>query len=379
MPYSQLLTFQADGATLLQLVAPCGTRRLSPATILSTVGFHQRLDLGLHLRAARDCHLPAAGVFLVARGFVDRSREEPFPRRPFRANVRVADDSLSASDGDRLTRWLRLPGCTSISWIAGPALCRSMPITSPWVVQPKYRHVSYGGTMAAPVRKLIFDTSAINKLRKDQDAPALLTGLGLVYHIGITETAISEVIATADEAERDALLNTLKRLLACGSALMPFNWIIERQAEAYQRDPSGFDWRQINIRVKAAEEEIARQKFVHDVSAQTRKEQKALDTGFQQIFRDAEPAFQKLFLSGQERPSLKEVTEHLIGAGGAHREIGAGLFERATGTRPDEATIQNFIERCPPFRAPTRGPVLRSIRYVYTRQKDAVAREGWPE
>lgn len=205
--------------------------------------------------------------------------------------------------------------------------------------------------MAAPVRKLIFDTSAINKLRKDQDAPALLSGLGLVYHIGITETAISEVIATADEAERDALLNTLKRLLACGSALMPFNWIIERQAEEYQRDPSGFDWRQINIRVKAAEEEIARQKFVHDVSAQTRKEQKAWDTGFQQIFRDAEPAFQKLFLSGQERPSLKEVTEHLMGAGGAHREIGAGLFERATGTRPDEATIQNFIERCPPFRA----------------------------
>src|ERR1035441_3157854 len=90
MPYSQLLTFQADGATLLQLVAPCGTRRLSPATILSTVGFHQRLDLRLHLRAARDCHLPAAGVFLVTRGFVDRSREEPFPRTPFRASVRQA-------------------------------------------------------------------------------------------------------------------------------------------------------------------------------------------------------------------------------------------------------------------------------------------------
>src|ERR1017187_597482 len=39
MPYFQLLTFQADGANLLQLVEPCGTRRLSPATILSTLGF----------------------------------------------------------------------------------------------------------------------------------------------------------------------------------------------------------------------------------------------------------------------------------------------------------------------------------------------------
>src|ERR1017187_4860401 len=103
MPYSQLLTFQADGATLLQLVAPCGTRRLSPATILSTVGFHPRLDLGLHLRAARDCHLPAAGVFLVATGFVDRSREEPFPRRPFRANVRVADDTDGQADSGKAT------------------------------------------------------------------------------------------------------------------------------------------------------------------------------------------------------------------------------------------------------------------------------------
>src|ERR1017187_1759745 len=83
MPYSQLLTFQADGATLLQLVAPCGTRRLSPATILSTVGFHQRLDLGLHLRAARDCHLPAAGVFLVARGFATGTGRSHFPEGRF--------------------------------------------------------------------------------------------------------------------------------------------------------------------------------------------------------------------------------------------------------------------------------------------------------
>src|ERR1035441_10636489 len=88
MPYSQLLTFQADGATLLQLVAPCGTRRLSPATILSTVGFHQRLDLGLHLRAARDCHLPAAGVFLVARGFATGTGRSHFPETPFLASVR---------------------------------------------------------------------------------------------------------------------------------------------------------------------------------------------------------------------------------------------------------------------------------------------------
>src|ERR1019366_8285392 len=56
-------------AHLWRIGAFWGFRRLRAATILSTVGFHQRLDRGLHLRAARDCHLPAAGVLLVGRGF----------------------------------------------------------------------------------------------------------------------------------------------------------------------------------------------------------------------------------------------------------------------------------------------------------------------
>jgi hypothetical protein len=62
------------------------------------------------------------------------------------------------------------------------------------------------------------------------------------------------------------LLNVLKGLLANGSGLMPFNWIIEKQAQAYQGDKGGFDWKRRNIRLRAVEQEIARQEFVHDVS-----------------------------------------------------------------------------------------------------------------
>ena len=40
-----------------------------------------------------------------------------------------------------------------------------------------------------------------------------------------------------------------------------------------------------------------------------------------------------------------------MGEGGAHLEIGAGLFERAAGTRPTVEQMKDFIERCPPFRA----------------------------
>lgn len=205
--------------------------------------------------------------------------------------------------------------------------------------------------MAVPLRKLIFDTSAINKLAEDQDRHAIIAALGLLYHIGITETAISEIIATPDKIEREALLDVVKRLLAHGNCIMPFNWIIEHHAKAYQQASAGYDWKRLNVRVAAAEEEIARQEFLHDLSDQTRTEMKEWDRQYLNIFRDAKLAFQSLFASGQTRPSVREVTEKLMGNGGAHLEIGAGLFERATGTHPGTEQIKDFIDLCPPFRA----------------------------
>src|SRR5438093_10715777 len=64
--------------------------------------------------------------------------------------------------------------------------------------------------------KLIFDTSAINKLAADPDCSAILAGLCIAYHIGITGTVLSEVVANSDDRKRGQLLDLLKRLLACG-------------------------------------------------------------------------------------------------------------------------------------------------------------------
>jgi len=40
--------------------------------------------------------------------------------------------------------------------------------------------------MAVPLRKLIFDTNAINKIVADVDRDAIIKALGLLYQIGIT-------------------------------------------------------------------------------------------------------------------------------------------------------------------------------------------------
>ena len=132
---------------------------------------------------------------------------------------------------------------------------------------------------------------------------------------------------------------------------MPFNWIIEKHAKVYQRDPSAYDWRNVNVRFVAAEQEIAREEYVHTLGDETKRENRKAEKEFRAIFTKARPAFDKIFQSGRERPSLEEVTKVLVAEGGAHFEIAADLFERATGKRPPNSGIKDFVERCPPFKA----------------------------
>src|SRR5438128_11886211 len=116
--------------------------------------------------------------------------------------------------------------------------------------------------------KLIFDTSGINALAEDPDRKAIIEGLCIAYFVEITVTALSEVAATPDEEHRKELLDILKRLLACGQCVMPFNWIIEEHAKAHQANPAGYAWRKLIVRFQEAENEIARQEYLHKLSEQ---------------------------------------------------------------------------------------------------------------
>lgn len=103
--------------------------------------------------------------------------------------------------------------------------------------------------MSAGKRKLIFDTSGVNALAVDPDLVAIVASIGVAYHVGVTETVFAEVIADPCENERRILLNVLDRLIHVGNCIMPFQWIIEHQVKAYQRDPEGYEWRNLNVRL----------------------------------------------------------------------------------------------------------------------------------
>jgi hypothetical protein len=201
------------------------------------------------------------------------------------------------------------------------------------------------------MKKVIFDTSAINGLAEDSDAVAIIKSLGVAYRVGITVTALTEVVATTDERIRRKLLDLLKLLLTCGQCVMHFYWIIEKHAKVYKQNPNAYGWRKVKVRYEVAEREIVRQKFVHTTSDETRQENREAEREFRNTFASAKPALDKVFETGRERPSLEEVTRVLVAEGGAYFITAANLVERATGSRPTNIETKDFVERCPPFKA----------------------------
>lgn len=227
-------------------------------------------------------------------------------------------------------------------------------------------------------RKIILDTSALNALADDAQSVAIMGGLRSAYLVGVTETAISEIVANSDERRRIQLLGLLARLLKFGMCIIPFHAIVGAQSKAFLSDRDSYDWRSVNVRFAEAEGEVVRQEIIHEVSEQTRQALRGWERDFAANFSSAKPVFQRLFeMRSGERPSLEEVTARLLAEDGVNRQIASSLFERGTGTRPSKAELQDFMERCPPFRALLVGLcVSQHDRCIRAERQESLGRAG---
>ena len=61
---------------------------------------------------------------------------------------------------------------------------------------------------------------------------------------------------------------------------MPFNWIIEAHAKAYLANRAAYQWRDLIVRFREAENEIARQEYMHTLSEQTKQENRKAEKDF---------------------------------------------------------------------------------------------------
>jgi hypothetical protein len=118
---------------------------------------------------------------------------------------------------------------------------------------------------------LVFDTSAINQLTSEKEFPALAAGLTTAYSTRLTGSNISELAATQTSEKRERLLDTCQRLLAAGDCIDPFNWIVEKQIKTFDLNPMSYDWRKINVRNCAIDEQIVRRTLFDDELARLEK------------------------------------------------------------------------------------------------------------
>jgi hypothetical protein len=78
---------------------------------------------------------------------------------------------------------------------------------------------------------VIFDTSAINHLSKEQYYKGLVAALRHGFYTRVLATNFEEVAATVRSEERRALLLSVSRsLLAGGDCILPFNWLLEQHS-----------------------------------------------------------------------------------------------------------------------------------------------------
>jgi hypothetical protein len=200
---------------------------------------------------------------------------------------------------------------------------------------------------------LTLDTSAINRLADDPDCEALTAGLRSRFHLRLSFTSVSELLATENCWRRRKLLGVCRRLLESGDCIDPQHEIIRKMVSRFEASPS-FDWRDVYVRFPQAEIEISRREDISDdEAAQEREDARANNKVFVAVYDDTKPAFDRLFAAGTERlpGSVSELVTQLQGGGGAFWTLAANLYARVATKPVDETTIRRFAMRCDPFRA----------------------------
>lgn len=199
---------------------------------------------------------------------------------------------------------------------------------------------------------LVFDTSAINQLTAEKDFPAIAAGLTTAYHIRLTGSNISELVATPTSTKRASLFDCCQRLLASGDCIDPFNWIVEKHVQAFDQNALNYDWKRISVRNRQIEREIVERTLFDDDLAHEEKESAGeTKASFENYFSGMRPRFDQIFSNGTERPAtLGEFVSILQRPGGAFwTGYGRTFYARNVQHEPEEKSVRDLADRCPPF------------------------------
>src|SRR4051794_28731433 len=106
---------------------------------------------------------------------------------------------------------------------------------------------TFGGRFMDHVPVLVFDTSAINRLSKEQHWRGLVAALHHGFYTRVLATNFEEVAATVRSDERRELLVSVSRsLLGGGDCILPFNWLLEQHIQEFEKNLD-YEWQSVPV------------------------------------------------------------------------------------------------------------------------------------
>lgn len=211
--------------------------------------------------------------------------------------------------------------------------------------------------MIGDVPIVSFDTSSHNRLVEDGPlSEPVLAGLKSGLSFRFVGLSIDEMVATADPAKRAALFAYCSRIQdGLSECIYPHNELIKRMVVEHHKNPAAFNWKTVDVKAREYERAICRRELLGDekLSADQRADLKARRKEYEDMWAGLRPELEAVFQKHGEAPppTFREVVARMQAEGNLIWHMGKLLYDRAAETDASEATIKEFMEACPPFRA----------------------------
>jgi len=243
-------------------------------------------------------------------------------------------------------------------------------------------------------RILTFDTSVHNRLVKiGASANPIYSAVRSQYFFRLAGLSFEEMISTPQFADRRALLDGCRRLTTgrWWDCLNPPYEILRILIAAHAANPSNFQWLAVDVRSGGLAHEIRTGELTADdaLADLQRTEQNASIKGYKAQWVQLRSQLDPIFAAqGIPRPKTFEEAFN-NGSPALLPGLGKGMYDaglrfdaalRGEKIEPDTdaATVQHFIDNCPPFRAQLCALLMSwyntSLREGNTSEKFAAGR-----
>jgi len=211
--------------------------------------------------------------------------------------------------------------------------------------------------MIGDIPIISFDTSAHNRLVDDSALSGpILAGLKSGLSFRFVGLSIDEMVATSDPAKRAALFTYCARLQdGITECIYPHNELTKRMILEYQKDPASFNWKTVDVKAREYERALRTRELADNevLSAEQKAHLKERRKEYEEMFVNLRPELEAIFERHGEvpPPTFREAIARLQREGSLIWNMGKPVYDRPAQTDASEATIKEFMEACPPFRA----------------------------